>query len=97
MLASQHAHDVIVEAIRAGITYLRSDAVLKSREREWTAETIAANVEERLQRELRPRLRNVINATGIVLHTNLGRAPIFRSEALAANEGAVSQSELDLR
>src|SRR6187455_1825261 len=31
---------------------------------------------ERLQDELRPRLRRVINATGVIVHTNLGRAPL---------------------
>ena len=39
---------------------------------------------ERVIRELRrPRLRPVVNATGVILHTNLGRAPL----AAAAAEG----------
>jgi L-seryl-tRNA(Ser) seleniumtransferase len=31
---------------------------------------------ERLRAELRPRLRRVLNATGVIVHTNLGRAPL---------------------
>lgn len=38
--------------------------------------TIESVVEERLNRLLEPSLRPVINATGVILHTNLGRAPL---------------------
>jgi L-seryl-tRNA(Ser) seleniumtransferase len=38
--------------------------------------TIAARVEQALADLERPSLRRVINATGVVLHTNLGRAPL---------------------
>ena len=36
----------------------------------------AAQVRQRLERLKRPSLRRVINATGVILHTNLGRAPL---------------------
>jgi L-seryl-tRNA(Ser) seleniumtransferase len=39
-------------------------------------------VEDRLARLASPTLRPVINATGVVLHTNLGRAPLARFEPL---------------
>ena len=66
-----YAHDLIVEAIRAELDVIRADLASNG---EFTLETIAANIEQRMTHELRPRLRSVINATGIVLHTNLGRA-----------------------
>jgi L-seryl-tRNA(Ser) seleniumtransferase len=37
---------------------------------------IAAKFAQRLRESLRPSLRRVINATGVVLHTNLGRSPL---------------------
>src|SRR5207244_4056325 len=50
----------------------------------------------RVTRELRPRLRGVINATGIVLHTNLGRAPIAAEAAQAAHDAALGYLNLEL-
>ena len=56
-----------------------------------------AAVSARLQSAIAPRLRKVINATGVILHTNLGRAPLsqaaIESLSVAAGYGNV---ELDL-
>ncbi|MBI3960320.1 MAG: L-seryl-tRNA(Sec) selenium transferase [Chloroflexi bacterium] len=43
----------------------------------------------------RPSLRPVINASGVVLHTNLGRAPLSREAAAAAQEAALRYSNLE--
>lgn len=55
---------------------------------------------ERVIKELRrPRLRPVVNATGVILHTNLGRAPLAAAaaEAAAAIAGRYSTLEFDPR
>ena len=46
----------------------------------------------------RPRLRRVVNATGVIVHTNLGRAPLAASarEAVARAAEGYSNLELDL-
>ncbi len=72
-------------------------AVLEEcRERIRRGETLAESPREALERRLRgllaPSLRRVINATGVILHTNLGRAPL---PAFAAPEG-YSNLEYDL-
>jgi L-seryl-tRNA(Ser) seleniumtransferase len=48
-----------------------------------TFDEIASSLMERAASTLAPSLRPVINATGVIIHTNLGRAPLS-DEALAA-------------
>jgi L-seryl-tRNA(Ser) seleniumtransferase len=48
-----------------------------------TVESLRAQLAERLEQEQRRSLRRVLNGTGVVIHTNLGRAPLS-PEALAA-------------
>jgi L-seryl-tRNA(Ser) seleniumtransferase len=56
-----------------------------------------AAVAARLRAGVAPNLRRVINATGVILHTNLGRAPLSQAalDALAVGAG-YSNLELDL-
>lgn len=62
------------------------------------ADQVAAQARARLDDWLEPRPRPVVNATGVVLHTNLGRAPLARGaiEAMAAAAGACDL-EVDLQ
>ncbi len=53
----------------------------------------AAGVAERLARR---HPRRVVNATGVVLHTNLGRAPLAPGAADAVREAAAGYSDLEL-
>ena len=96
-LAERHAHDRIVAAARDELAELRNEigegAVPDGRV---DAEAIAARAAERLEREHRPKLRRVINATGVVLHTNLGRAPMAEEAAHAAYEAAHGYLNLEL-
>src|SRR6267142_986955 len=54
------------------------------------------DVLSRAQREAAPRLRRVINATGVVLHTNLGRAPLHPDAIARVAEVASGYSNLEL-
>jgi L-seryl-tRNA(Ser) seleniumtransferase len=96
-LVPQHAHEVIVTAIRTELTQVRQRLAQQgSLDGHANAQTVAARVIERLQHEFLPKLRTVINATGIVLHTNLGRAPIAEEAAKAAYEAARAYLNLEL-
>lgn len=56
---------------------------------------LAARALARLRLAARPSLRRVVNATGIVLHTNLGRAPLPPSVAAAVRDVAGGYSTLE--
>jgi len=80
-------------------------AVQRALDEERTKETVAdpgvrvARIEAIIRGLRRPRLRPVINATGVVLHTNLGRAPLAAAAAQAAAviAGRYSTLEFDPR
>jgi L-seryl-tRNA(Ser) seleniumtransferase len=63
-----------------------------------TPEALAAAVARRAERLAAPSLRPVINATGVVLHTNLGRAPLPAAavERVVAVAAGYSNLEYDL-
>jgi len=61
-----------VTAVRAVLEELRAEI----RSGVVDGQTVEARVEQALTSIERPSLRRVINATGVVLHTNLGRAPL---------------------
>lgn len=50
---------------------------------------------DRLEDADRPSLRGVVNATGVVLHTNLGRAPLAATAVRAMQDAAASYSNLE--
>ena len=57
----------------------------------WLAQAVA----RRLERAAGPDLRRVINATGVVVHTNLGRAPLSAAAAARMFEVASGYSDLE--
>src|SRR5919206_857365 len=78
-------------------------AALERAREEIRAGADPGDVAERAARELdalrRPRLRRTINATGVIVHTNLGRAPLARAALASVEETArgYSNLEYDLR
>lgn len=56
---------------------------------------LASAIEWRAHRSALPSLRPAVNATGVVIHTNLGRAPLAESAAKAVAEVARGYSTLE--
>jgi L-seryl-tRNA(Ser) seleniumtransferase len=96
-LAASFAHEQIVVAIREELTAVR-ERLGRGEPLDGTAnvEGVGARVAARLGRVFRSKLRPVINATGIILHTNLGRAPIAEEAARAAHMAARGYLNLEM-
>jgi L-seryl-tRNA(Ser) seleniumtransferase len=73
----QLPHALVIAEVRQAIDAARD--ALKSGDT--SVPTIESTVEAALAQWTRPSLRHVINATGVVLHTNLGRAPLAQFDA----------------
>jgi L-seryl-tRNA(Ser) seleniumtransferase len=69
--------------------------ILSGSKTEITSGAIVEQAEHILSGQLQPTLRQVINATGVVIHTNLGRAPMSRSSINAVAKAARSYSNLE--
>ncbi len=100
-LAERDGRAAVTEAARAVLARLRKEIAsgrLDAGEIEAAVAGLAAAVERRLRQSFEFSLRPVINATGVILHTNLGRAPLS-SDALrrmAEVAGGYSNLEFDL-
>jgi L-seryl-tRNA(Ser) seleniumtransferase len=90
-LADAVGRHVVVDAIRLAVAAARDGVTqVPSTGDEW-ADAVTAVVNGMT----RPSLRRVVNATGVVLHTNLGRAPLARSAIDAITEVASGFSNLE--
>jgi L-seryl-tRNA(Ser) seleniumtransferase len=58
-------------------------------------ELVERKLELRAAECTKPSLRRVINATGVIIHTNLGRAPLARQAIEAVSEAAAHYSNLE--
>lgn len=79
-------HSVRVAVARTAIEAWRADNAID----------VTAEAERLLAALIRTRPTRVINATGVVLHTNLGRAPLHPDAAAAAHEVAIGYGNVEL-
>ncbi len=79
-----YPRNVVVEAIRKGLRQLREELLNKKEFSQlgddfFSFERLYPLFQKEVALQIQPRLRQVINATGVVIHTNLGRAPLHPS------------------
>ncbi len=96
-LADEFPRNELVHAVREALQAKR-EAIQQGRQAAIETPDLAMAVRAALYRRATPSLRRVINATGIVLHTGLGRAPLAPEavEAVADVAAGYCNLELDL-
>ncbi len=83
--AERHYPSGALTAVAREVLKLWRQAIMERGEMPPALDDLVQEVRQRMESLLRLSLRPVINATGVVLHTNLGRAPLS-AEACAAME-----------
>jgi L-seryl-tRNA(Ser) seleniumtransferase len=89
-LADEHGHELVLAAARAALARAREEITAG-----FELEDLPARAISELDRLLSPRLRRVINGTGVVVHTNLGRAPLSEDALDRVREVARGYSNLE--
>jgi len=99
-LVAREGQPAVTQAARAVLARLRqeiSGGVLDAARLELALEprSLADAVAHQLRRSLAWSLRPLINATGVVLHTNLGRAPLSEAAVERIRQAALGYSNLE--
>ena len=95
---AEFRHDVVARVARGHVAWLREQLTRGKLDSAPTAAQTAEHIAEHLAGLAKPLLKPVVNATGIILHTNLGRALLSESaqQAASAVAGAYCNLEYDL-
>ncbi|MDZ4168593.1 MAG: L-seryl-tRNA(Sec) selenium transferase [Coriobacteriia bacterium] len=93
-LGATVARSLVVEAARAVLDEARAD-IIAGQSVDIAPDAIAARLMERAAQQSRSSLHRVINATGIVVHTNLGRSPLAEEAVQAVADVARGYSTLE--
>jgi L-seryl-tRNA(Ser) seleniumtransferase len=99
VLVARDGHAATIEAARAFLDHLRSQIAKGEMTEELLAmaiEDAPREIDQNLRESMAFSLRPVINATGVILHTNLGRAPLSRAALERAAEIAQGYCNLEL-
>jgi L-seryl-tRNA(Ser) seleniumtransferase len=86
---------IVLRAVREELEALRSQILQDKCTEIPSVGELADGVALRTEKLVQTNLRRVINATGVILHTNLGRAPLCKSAVKAIAEVAEGYSNLE--
>src|SRR6266498_5193762 len=94
-LIAEFGRPLTLDALRLTLDENRTRFKTKPDEDLPSMEAILSQAESYLAAWTAPTLLPVINATGVILHTNLGRAPLSKATIAAMNEAAQNYSTLE--
>ncbi len=98
---SRTSHEFVVSSIQAMLQQVRSAIRMGHFAPDGPIDVadLALQLDGQLRQRLQPALMTVINATGVILHTNLGRAPlsVAAQKSLSAVSGQYTNLEYDVR
>jgi L-seryl-tRNA(Ser) seleniumtransferase len=99
-LLTIHPVEVVREGIRNGLERLRQTIQSTAKAEDITNETFTLSrllplFQEEIAKQVSPHLRRAINATGVVIHTNLGRSPLSERALRAVEEVSKGYSNLE--
>lgn len=94
-LTERYGRPLTLDAIRQALDEARVDLKLEPEAAAPELEAIISQAEAHLTAWTTASLKPVINATGVILHTNLGRAPLSKSALSAMDEAARGYSNLE--
>ncbi|GAC1466280.1 MAG: L-seryl-tRNA(Sec) selenium transferase [Ktedonobacteraceae bacterium] len=92
-LVVQFSHSLMVRAIRTSLTLARTHILAGAQCP--SHEELLASAEQHIRIAQQPHLRPVINATGVIINTNLGRAPLSYEALQAVQHVASGYSNLE--
>jgi L-seryl-tRNA(Ser) seleniumtransferase len=101
VLIEREGHTAVAESIRVVLAHVREEVGsgrLDEKSLDLALDGLPAAVERQLLQSLSYSLQPLVNATGVILHTNLGRAPLAAAafDHIRATAGTYSNLEFDL-
>jgi len=96
-LSGRLQREFLVDTVRGVLAELRREIVSSASfaESQLAPEALEQRIVEAVERVLAPSLRGVINASGVILHTNLGRAPLAAAIVDEFQQTATQYSNLE--
>lgn len=94
-LSDTASHSVVLDAVRCVVDGMRSEIKSGTQTTEVALEEIVVRIQNEVAAKQLHSLRRVVNATGIIIHTNLGRSILAQSALDAVQEVAQGYSTLE--